>query len=50
MAVTAKALKAYTWTPPQVTATKPQIIEALEALVTAASGTESDQPAPGSPS
>src|SRR2546430_2490785 len=33
-AVTAKALKAYTWSPPQVTAAKTQIIEALEALVT----------------
>jgi hypothetical protein len=49
-AVTSKRLKAYTWTPPQVTAAKTQIIEALEALVAAASGTESDQPAPGSPS
>jgi hypothetical protein len=49
-AATAKRLKAYTWTPPQVTAAKAQIIEALEALVTAASGTESDQRAPGSPS
>jgi hypothetical protein len=49
-AATAKGLKAYTWTPPQVTAAKTQIIEALEALVTADSGTESDQRAPGSPS
>jgi hypothetical protein len=49
-AATAKGLKAYTWAPPQVTAAKTQIIEALEALVTAASGTEQDQPAPGSPS
>jgi hypothetical protein len=49
-AVTAKGLKGYTWTPRQVTAAKTQIIEALEALVAAASGTESDQPAPGSPS
>jgi hypothetical protein len=47
-AVTSKGLKAYTWRPPQVTAAKTQIIEALEALVTAANGTESDQP--GSPS
>jgi hypothetical protein len=47
-AVTSKGLKAYTWTPPQATAAKTQIIEALETLVTAASGTEQDQPAPGS--
>jgi len=47
-AVTAKALKAYTWTPPQVTSAKTQIIEALEALVAAASGAEPGQPAPGS--
>lgn len=48
-AAKAKGLKAYTWTPPQVIAAKTQIIAALEALVIAASGTEQDQPAPGSP-
>ena len=49
-AVTSKDLKAYTWTPPQATAAKTQIIDALETLVTAASGTESDQPAPAASS
>lgn len=49
-AATAKGLKARTWTPPQVTAAKTQIIEALEALVTAASGIESGERAPSSPS
>ena len=49
-AVTSKDFKAYTWTPPQATAAKTQIIEALETLVTAASGTESDQPAPAASS
>jgi hypothetical protein len=47
-AVTTKNLKAYTWSPPQVIADKTHIIEALEALVTAANGTGSDQSAPGS--
>lgn len=41
-AVKSKTLKAYTWRPPQVTASKAQLIEALETLVTAASGEESD--------
>ena len=41
-AVKSKPLKAYTWKPPQVTASKAQIIEALETLVTAASGEEPD--------
>ena len=44
-AVKSKALKAYTWKPPQVTAEKAQIIKALETLVTAASGEELDGPA-----
>jgi hypothetical protein len=43
--VKTKTLKAYTWKPPQVTAAKAQIIGALETLVTAASGEESDGPA-----
>jgi hypothetical protein len=42
--VKTKTLKAYTWKPPQVTAAKAQIIGALETLVTAASGEESDGP------
>jgi hypothetical protein len=37
-AVKTKALKAYTWNPPQVTASKVQIVKALETLVAAASG------------
>jgi hypothetical protein len=41
-AVKSKPLNAYTWKPPQVTASKMQIIEALEALVTASSGEEAD--------
>jgi hypothetical protein len=49
-AVTSKTLKAFTWTPPQVTAVRTQIIEALEALTAAASGTEPDHPSPGSSS
>lgn len=47
-AVTAKGLKAWTWTPPRVTAARTQIIEALEALAAAAAGAEPDQPPPGS--
>jgi hypothetical protein len=43
-AVKSKALKAYTWKPPQVTEEKAQIIKALETLVTAASGEELDGP------
>jgi hypothetical protein len=39
-AVKSKSLNAYTWKPPQVTASKVQIIKALETLVAAASGEE----------
>jgi hypothetical protein len=41
-AVKSKTLHAYTWEPPQVTAAKAQIIQALETLVAAASGDEPD--------
>lgn len=39
-----KELEAYTWKPPQVTASKAQIIEALETLVATASGEGTDGP------
>lgn len=41
-AVKSKSLKAYTWKPPQVTASKTEIIQALETLVTVAGGEETD--------
>jgi hypothetical protein len=44
-AVKSKPLNAYTLKPPQVTASKMQIIKALERLVAAAGGEETDRPA-----
>jgi hypothetical protein len=48
--VRSKGLKAYTWVPPQVTASRTQIVEALEGLVAAASGAEADEPSTASSS
>jgi hypothetical protein len=48
-AVKSKPLNAYTWKPPQVTDSKAQITEALEMLVSAASGEEPDGSATASP-